>query len=75
MDDKYANSLIGKIYVDDTKQSYDSSDDRIVRQSELPQGTPIRILAPDTIVTMEYCPNRWNLHLDKDDKVIKVRKG
>lgn len=74
-------SLIGKTYVDDRAELVDNTapDSRqtnketIVRHSELPEGT--RVIGPNTMVTMEYKEDRWNLHVDDNNKVVKVVKG
>jgi hypothetical protein len=72
---------VGKTYVNDRTELVDNTapdaretnKNTTVRYSELPEGT--RVIRPDTIVTMEFRPNRWNLHVDDNNKVVKVSKG
>lgn len=74
-------SLVGKVYIDDRSELIDSrapdskqSDKQTeVRHSELPEGT--RVIGPDTMVTMDYRPDRWNLHVDENNVVKKVKQG
>jgi len=44
-----------------------------VYQSTLPSGT--RIIKPDSMVTMDYRPERLNLHIDRDGKIVDERCG
>ena len=72
---------VGKKYVDDRAEltSPDAPDARqtnkneVVRHSELPEGT--RVIDPNTMVTMDYNENRWNLYVDEGNKVVKVKRG
>ena len=74
-------SHVGKQYVDDRHELTDTSapDNRqtdkstVVRHSELPEGT--RVVGPDTMVTMDFNPDRWNLHVDDKNVVKKVTQG
>ena len=74
-------SHVGKTYVDDRADLVDdrapdgkqSDKNKVVRHSELPEGT--RIIGPDTMVTMDFNENRWNLHVDGNNVVKKVRQG
>lgn len=75
------SSYVGKLYVDDRKDlventspdSTQSDKDKVVRHTELPEGT--RIITPDTMVTMDFRQDRLNLHIDEDNKVVKQRMG
>jgi hypothetical protein len=70
------NDLIGKTYNDNSsenKTTETTETKQTVYYADLPKGT--RILHPDTITTMEYNPDRWNLHLDDNNKIINVTKG
>ncbi|CAM6054137.1 unnamed protein product [Sphagnum tenellum] len=75
------DNAVGKTYVDDRHElvSDDAPDARqsnpqlVIRHSQLPEGT--RVIAPGTMVTMDFNENRWNLHVDDNNKVTKVRKG
>lgn len=74
-------SMVGKTYVDDQSDFIDKSvtdarqtdKNEVVRHSELPEGT--RVIGPDTMVTMDFKADRWNLHVDENNKVTKVRQG
>lgn len=67
-------SFIGKKYIDDRENQDgvvdDDKDGNVVKDSELPQGA--RVIRKDTMVTMDYRPERLNLYLDDDDKVVKI---
>ena len=73
--------MVGKTYVDDQSDFIDKSvtdarqtdKNEVVRHSELPEGT--RVIGPDTMVTMDFKADRWNLHVDENNKVTKVRQG
>ena len=70
-------SYIGKIYINDEKliesDASKMNTDMIVRQSELPKNA--RVIFPDSMVTMDFDEKRINLHLDKDNTVIRQRMG
>jgi len=38
-------------------------------------GRPYRILPPNSMMTMDYIPNRINVYIDSQRMVIKVRCG
>ena len=65
------NDLIGKTYNSNKNKTTETKE--TVYYSDLPKGT--RILHPDTIITMEYNPDRWNLHVDDNNKITNVTKG
>lgn len=65
---------VGKKYIDDTgMDSIESDPKTTVRHSEIPENS--RIIRGDSIVTMDFNPDRLNLYLDKDDKVEKQTYG
>jgi len=41
----------------------------------LPAGVKVRIIRPGDAVTMDYSPDRLNIELDEDDRVVRVRCG
>lgn len=75
------NAHIGKHYVDDREELVDSTvpdgnqtdKNSVVRHSELPENT--RVLGPNSMATMDYNEDRWNLHVDEENVVKKVVKG
>ena len=46
-----------------------------VTEAGLISGPDIRIIGPGSMVTMDHRPDRLNIELDADDKVIAVRCG
>jgi len=52
-------------YVIQTRQEF--------RASDLPAGT--RVLPPNSMMTMDFRPDRLNVHLDGTDTVVKVIMG
>jgi hypothetical protein len=45
------------------------------RAMRLSGATAIRWIGPDSMVTMDFREDRLNLHLDKSNKVVRVRCG
>ena len=41
----------------------------------LPSGVKVRIIRPGDAVTMDHAPDRLNIELDADDRVVRVRCG
>ncbi|MEO1014985.1 MAG: I78 family peptidase inhibitor [Pseudomonadota bacterium] len=41
----------------------------------LPEGRKVRVLKPGAIATMDYSPNRLNIHVDEDGVITRVRCG
>lgn len=69
---------VGKTYVDDRAElvspdARQTNKSEVVRHSELPEGT--RVIDKDTMVTMDYREDRWNLYVDENKKVTKVKRG
>ena len=75
--DQLMQSLVGKVYIDDRDSGATIppglDESKVVRQSELPPLT--RIIHLDDMVTMDYNPERWNVHIDNEDKVTEVKRG
>lgn len=40
-----------------------------------PSDLKVRVLQPDTVVTMEYVPDRMNIHVDDDGVITKIICG
>jgi hypothetical protein len=66
---------IGLKYVNDVDCLHDDclDDSQILHQSQLPQGS--RVVGPETMVTMDYNPDRLNVHIDHDCTVVRVHIG
>lgn len=70
------DNLVGRKFVDDSAQGSISNsipDSSVIKKSDLPEGT--RVLGPDTMATMDFRPDRLNIHIDDEQKVIKTTKG
>ena len=69
--------LVGKTVVDgavfSTMEREGRSTSTVVSRDALPAGC--RVLPPGAIVTMDYRPDRLNVNVDKDNKVISVNYG
>ena len=39
------------------------------------QGRTVRVLAPDTIMTMDWRPDRLNLHVDDERRLLRISAG
>lgn len=63
-------NYIGKTLITDHTLCPDSNDILI---NELPPGT--RVIKPDTVVTMDFKPERLNIHVDHENKIIKQTTG
>ncbi|EPX79642.1 I78 family peptidase inhibitor [Salipiger mucosus] len=42
---------------------------------EVPEGTPYRVTAPGTVITMEHLPQRVNFQTDEDGIVLRITCG
>ena len=58
-------SLIGK----------QRSPELAVEAGRLSHATRIRVIGPDTIVTMDYSETRLNVHVDTKGKILSVNCG
>lgn len=69
-------NYVGKKYVDDTDHPTSIGGDtkaNVVKRSELPPRT--RVLREGSMYTMDFDPDRLNLHLDQDNVVVRQHKG
>ena len=39
------------------------------------EGRPVRVLRPGSVVTMDFRPDRLNLHLDEHDELVSLTAG
>jgi hypothetical protein len=46
-----------------------------VRDRAEAAGHPVRVLRPGTAMTMDYRPDRLNIHLDERDDVVGLSAG
>ncbi|KAI8082852.1 uncharacterized protein BX664DRAFT_339218 [Halteromyces radiatus] len=70
--DGWRDKLVGKTVVDDETIT-SLPEDKIVRKKDLPQFH--RVLAPNSIMTMDYRPERLNIHVDANQQVKGVNYG
>ncbi|KAI9248832.1 hypothetical protein BDA99DRAFT_445938 [Phascolomyces articulosus] len=70
--DGWRDKLVGKKILKDNEETALSSD-QFVRESELPKLR--RVLPPNGVMTMDYRPERLNIHLDHNQKVQSVNFG
>lgn len=42
---------------------------------DIPQGKPLRIIRPGMAVTLDYFPERLNIHVDDKGRVLDVNCG
>lgn len=60
--------LIGLKFVDGN-----SNDPNVITRERLPNNC--RVIPAGNVVTMDWVPDRLNVHLDEDGNVKKVKKG
>ena len=66
---------VGKVYLDDTKKEDTQTDaTKYVRHTELPEGTRV-VPESNTVMTLDFRPDRLNLFLDDDNVIVKQTKG
>ncbi|KAL0073239.1 hypothetical protein J3Q64DRAFT_1758406 [Phycomyces blakesleeanus] len=70
--DGWRDKLVGKFILENDEATSLSSDE-YVRHSDLPQ--PNRVLPPNSIMTMDYRPDRLNIRIDKTKRVMGVNYG
>ncbi|ORX57595.1 hypothetical protein DM01DRAFT_1406133 [Hesseltinella vesiculosa] len=70
--DGWKNKLVGKVILDDTSNTHLPADS-VVRRNELPSLH--RVLAPNSVCTMDYRPERLNIRVDDSNKVHAVYYG
>jgi hypothetical protein len=71
MSDAEFSSWIGKTLVRKTEAQ--AAVDGVVLETTIPQ--PYRVLLPDSMMTMDFNPERINVHVDDSNKIQKVRRG
>lgn len=50
-------------------------DELVVRATRDAEATAVRVIHPDTMVTMDYVETRLNIDVDAQGQVIGVRRG
>ncbi|CAO3615509.1 unnamed protein product [Cunninghamella blakesleeana] len=65
------SKLVGKYIVDDN--SHPHTEEQVFYKRDLP--THHRILPPNAMRTMDYRPERLNIHVNADKKVTGVNYG
>ncbi|KAI7854573.1 hypothetical protein BDC45DRAFT_440710 [Circinella umbellata] len=70
--DGWRDKLVGKTIVKDNVQTSLSSD-QVIHENELPKVR--RVLPPNAIMTMDYRPERLNIHVDANQKIRSVNYG
>ncbi|KAI9222267.1 hypothetical protein BC828DRAFT_378820 [Blastocladiella britannica] len=68
---EWKDRLMGKTLVDGPVAEAESTS--TFSRTELPQGT--RVVKPGTMMTMDFKPERLNVHVDAASKVTNVRNG
>ncbi|CEM26426.1 unnamed protein product [Vitrella brassicaformis CCMP3155] len=72
-DEKLEQQLIGKM-LKSGERPMDNTESNVVYDNELP--TPNRVLGPEPCaVTMDYRPDRLNVHVDSDRIITKISWG
>ena len=69
MDREWAETLVGKTYIDSAVAPADS-DSQVVTRSQLPRN--VRVLRENDPVTDDFCENRLNLSVDDSGIITKV---
>ncbi|KAI8367357.1 hypothetical protein EDC96DRAFT_506529 [Choanephora cucurbitarum] len=70
--DGWHEKLVGKIILNNDEETALSSDE-YVRVQDLP--TPHRVLPPGTMATMDFRPERLNVHVDQSKRCTGVKFG
>ncbi|CDH57895.1 predicted protein [Lichtheimia corymbifera JMRC:FSU:9682] len=70
--DKWCKKLVGKIILKDNEETTLGADE-VVREKDLPK--PNRVLLPNSPMTMDYRPNRLNVFLDENRRVVNLNNG
>ncbi|OZJ06135.1 hypothetical protein BZG36_01017 [Bifiguratus adelaidae] len=68
---EWHNKLVGKTYAADAQA--ETSNDNIVTAQDLPPFH--RVLGPRSIMTMDFRPDRLNVHVNDANKIMNVRWG
>jgi hypothetical protein len=56
-------------------QSLIGKDRAAIFEAGLVEGPDLRILGPGALMTMDHRPDRLNIELDADDRIVVVRCG
>ncbi|KAI8139467.1 hypothetical protein BJV82DRAFT_521901 [Fennellomyces sp. T-0311] len=70
--DGWRDKLVGKTILRESEETA-LSEDQVVRENELPAIR--RILPPNSMMTMDFRPERLNIHVDANRKVRSVNYG
>ncbi|CAO3657162.1 unnamed protein product [Mucor hiemalis] len=70
--DGWRDKLVGKVVLNDDEVSSLGTDEAI-RRKDLP--TPHRVLAPNSMATMDFRPDRLNVRVDHTMRVTGVNYG
>ncbi|KAG2179066.1 hypothetical protein INT43_001916 [Umbelopsis isabellina] len=65
----WSKKLVGKTFVDDGAE-HNLSEDQVFRRKDLPKMH--RVLGPDSMMTMDYRPERLNVRVDDSNKAKSV---
>ncbi|RHZ46557.1 hypothetical protein Glove_615g17 [Diversispora epigaea] len=73
--DEWKSKLVGKTLVrsKDISTASEVDNDKVVHETVLPEGK--RIINKGMFVTMDWKPERLNVHLNEDDKIMSVNYG
>jgi hypothetical protein len=72
--EQWKKRLVGKRFAEDNEVLPPSiSQDQVVRRRDLPKLH--RIIKPKSMVTMDYRPERLNVNVDADNRIVSVRFG
>lgn len=68
-------SYVGKTYVDnrENKENIDQEKPDQIFHTDLPEST--RIVYPDTMLSMDFKPERLNLYVSSENVVTKQKQG
>ncbi|KAJ8659666.1 hypothetical protein O0I10_004645 [Lichtheimia ornata] len=70
--EKWHKKLVGKVVLKDNEETALGADE-YVREKDLPK--PNRVLPPNSPMTMDYRPNRLNVFLDENRRVVNLNNG
>lgn len=67
--------LIGKTFISDCEQQAEARPLNAPEFTRANLPAESRVIAPGMMYTMDFRPERLNVHIDSDGKVTKVRYG
>ncbi|RCH96702.1 hypothetical protein CU098_009192 [Rhizopus stolonifer] len=70
--DGWKDKLVGKIILDDEQETA-LSEGEYVRRKDLPK--PSRVIPKNSMITMDFRPDRLNVHVDDRKKITGVNYG